>query len=166
MSRREPPAEPRLIADAMLGGLARWLRVLGIDVAHDPSLGDAALVDRAVAERRTILTRDRKLVERKRARDHLLIASEVVDEQVRQVVDHLGLRPDPDRLHTRCLVCNEPLEPLDPDEARPHVPPHVARTQTTYRRCPVCRRIYWPATHVHRMRARLRRMGLDPTAEP
>lgn len=163
---RAPAAGPRLIADAMLGGLARWLRVLGLDVAHDPSLDDAALVDRAVTEGRTILTRDRKLVERKRARDHLLIDSEVVDEQIRQVVHHFGVRPDPDRLHTRCLRCNQPLEPLDPAEARPDVPPYVARTQSTFRRCPACRRIYWPATHVRRMRARLRRMGLDPTRAP
>jgi Mut7-C RNAse domain len=60
------PAAPRLIADAMLGALARWLRVLDLDTAYDPALADAELVALAAAERRTILSRDRKLLERRR----------------------------------------------------------------------------------------------------
>src|SRR4051794_14253094 len=98
------PRLPKLFADAMLGALARWLRMLDLDVAYDPSLDDPALVERAVAEDRVILTRDRRLVERRLARNHLLIRSESVDEQVRQVIDELGVRPDPERLLCRCLL--------------------------------------------------------------
>lgn len=152
---------PRLIADAMLGGLARWLRVLGLDTAHDPSLDDPELVDRAVGEDRVILTRDRRLVLRKRARNHLLIRSEVVDEQVGQVLGDLRIRPAAEDLFSRCLRCNAPLEPISPDEAAAEVPPYVARTQERFRRCPSCGRIYWRATHAHRMRRRLRKMGVD-----
>jgi hypothetical protein len=43
-----PPA-PRLLADAMLGALARWLRGLDVDTAYDPALDDPALVAKAVA---------------------------------------------------------------------------------------------------------------------
>lgn len=53
----------------MLGGLARWLRILGLDAHYDPELDDPELVDRAVAEDRLILTRDAQLVERRDARD-------------------------------------------------------------------------------------------------
>ena len=41
---------PPMIADAMLGALARWLRVLGLDVAYDPALDDPGIVERSVAE--------------------------------------------------------------------------------------------------------------------
>lgn len=153
--------EVKLIADAMLGALARWLRVLDFDVAYDPELDDAALVARAVAEGRTILTRDRRLVLRRQARNHLLIASERVDEQVRQVLGDLGLQPRPERLFRRCLRCNTPTEPLAAEEARRRVPPYVARTQQRFCRCPGCGRIYWGATHVRRMRRRLARMGVE-----
>ena len=150
-----PEPAPKLFADAMLGALARWLRLLDLDVAYDPSLDDPELVERAVAEDRVILTRDRRLTERRRARNHLLIRSEVVDQQVRQVLDELGVRPDPDRLLRRCPLCNAPLQWLPADEARARVPPWVARTQTDFRGCPDCGRVYWRGTHVDRMRERL-----------
>jgi uncharacterized protein with PIN domain len=151
---------PKLFADAMLGSLARWLRALDLDVAYEPSLDDPELVERAVAEGRTILTRDRRLTERRLARNHILIASDDVAEQVRQVLEALEVQPDPGRRLGRCLRCNQPLRDIDPEEARGRVPPWVARTQEEFRACPECSRIYWPGTHVSRMRERLEGMGL------
>jgi hypothetical protein len=145
----------------MLGALARWLRVLDVDVAYDPALDDPELVARAVAEGRTILTRDRKLVERRLARNHVLIRTGEPGAQVRQVLEETGVRPDPARLFARCLRCNTPLQPVPLDEARARVPPFVARTQEEFRACPGCGRIYWRSTHVARMRERLRRMGIE-----
>ena len=149
---------PRLIADAMLGALARWLRILDVDVTYDPSLDDPELVERAVAEGRTILTRDRRLVERRLARNHLLIRSDQVAEQVRQVLADLQIEPDPEQILRRCLRCNTPLETIPAEQARARVPPWVARTQEEFRGCPGCGRIYWRGTHVDRMRKRLEAM--------
>lgn len=156
----DAPRPPKLFADAMLGALARWLRALDLDVTYDPSLDDPALVELALAEGRTILTRDRRLTERRRARNHILIRSDDVAEQVRQVLEVLGVTPDPGRLLARCLRCNHPLAGIDPEEARSRVPPWVARTQHEFRVCPECGRIYWPGTHASRMRERLEEMDL------
>ena len=153
---------PKLFADAMLGALARWMRVLDVDVAYDPALSDPELVERAVAEGRTILTRDRKLTERRLARNHILIRSDDVDEQVRQVLEEMGIRPNLRRLLGRCLLCNLPLEEMEAEAARVRVPPYVARTQEEFRACPGCGRIYWRGTHVDRMARRLARMGVGP----
>lgn len=142
----------------MLGALARWLRALDLDVAYDPSLDDPELVALAVAEDRVILTRDRRLTERRRARKHLLIRSEVVAEQVRQVLEDLQIQPDPERLLGRCLRCNVPLERVEPAEAGVRVPPWVARTEQEFRACPNCGRVYWKGTHVQRMLKRLEGM--------
>jgi len=154
-------AEPRLFADAMLGGLARWLRTLGLDVAYDPALDDAALVELSAREGRVILTRDRKLVERRLARRHLLVASDQVGEQLRQVLGELSIAVDPTRVLSRCLRCNVPLAELPAELALPRVPPFVARTQRQFRECPACHRVYWPATHASRMRQRLAALGID-----
>jgi uncharacterized protein with PIN domain len=161
VSAAASPLPTRFLADAMLGALARWLRVLDVDVVYDPALDDPELVARAVAEGRTILTRDRKLVERRLARNHVLIRTGEPGAQVRQVLEETGVRPDPARLFARCLRCNTPLQPMPLDEARARVPPFVARTQEEFRACPGCGRIYWRSTHVARMRERLRRMGIE-----
>jgi uncharacterized protein with PIN domain len=158
------PSPPPLFADAMLGALARWLRVLDLDVAYEPGLDDAELAAAAAASNRVLLTRDRRLTERRLARNHLLVFSDDVDEQVRQVLAALGVRPDPARLFRRCLRCNLPLAPVPAAEARERVPDFVARTQEEFRRCPGCGRIYWRATHVERMRERLARMGVELAA--
>ena len=157
MSSRPPPP---LAADAMLGGLARWLRVLGLDVAYDPALDDAALVRLAAGEGRVILTRDRRLVQRRLARNHLLVASDEVGAQLRQVLGQLAIVPDPARLLSRCLRCNLPLVALDAELARERVPPYVASTRERFRECPRCGRVYWSATHVERMRERLAAFGV------
>jgi uncharacterized protein with PIN domain len=152
--------EPAFFADAMLGGLTRWLRVLGVDTAYDPALDDPELVARAVAEDRVILTRDVKLLERRAASNHLLVASHRLDEQVRQVIEVFEIPTRPERLFSRCLRCNVPLEPMATEEAHRLVPPFVARTQTRFRRCPGCERIFWASSHVRRMRQRLGEMGI------
>jgi hypothetical protein len=144
----------------MLGGLTRWLRALGLDVSYDPALDDAELVARAAGEGRVILTRDRKLVERRLARRHLLIASDEVGAQLRQVLADLAIAVAPERVLSRCLRCNAPLVDLARELAVARVPPFVASTQERYRECPSCRRVFWSATHAARMRQRLASYGV------
>lgn len=157
---------PRFLVDAMLGSLARWLRILGFDAAYDPTVDDAELVEQALAEDRILLTRDRRLVLRRRARRYLLIEDDGVESQLRQVLDALGIDIDPADVWGRCLRCNRPLETAETDWARERVPPFVARTQRRFRRCPGCERIYWRATHVEAMADRLRSMGIRVRGRP
>ncbi len=132
----------------MLGTLAKWLRILGYDARFDPALDDHQLVRQARAEDRILLTRDRELARRPGLRV-LLIESEDLDEQIRQVLDDLGLSPD--RSFSRCPVCNGPLEALDGQAARKRVPAYVARTHDEFKSCPACQRVYWRGGHRQRM---------------
>lgn len=143
---------PRLLADGMLGTLAKWLRLLGYDTAYDNQASDPELAHRARAEGRVLLTRDQELAARSGLRT-LLIESEVLEEQVEQVQD--ALAPPPQPPFSRCPVCNTALEPVSREEIADQVPPYVLKTQTEFHRCPGCGRIYWPGTHVDRMRRRL-----------
>lgn len=139
----------RLLADGMLGRLSRWLRILGYDTVFGSGDDDWALLRRARAEDRLLLTRDRQLAARPGVLA-LLIESEELAAQVRQIVEAVG--PPPEGAFTRCPVCNGRLTPLSREEARERVPPHVCRTQREFRLCAVCGHVYWRGTHWERMR--------------
>ena len=50
------------VLDVHLGTLARRLRLVGVDAAYANDLDDDALIERANAGRRVLLTQDRKLL--------------------------------------------------------------------------------------------------------
>ena len=134
------------IADVMLGKLTKWLRVMGIDVVYDASVTDDQLLRRAEQERRILLTRDRRLVQRRAPIRRLLIVSDYYHEQVRQVVQTFGLEPAI-RVFTRCLRCNTCLRPVTKGAMAGRVPSYVYATQMTFKHCVACDRIYWAGTH-------------------
>ena len=142
---------PPFIADAMLGKLARWLRVLGCDVEYFPLIGDEELVARATRTGRLILTRDTLLVRRRGARDnHFFVAGDHFRDQLRQVVERFAIDPA-GRFLTRCLECNALLAEIGKNNVRDRVPPYVYETREQFRACPSCGRLYWQGTHREKM---------------
>lgn len=139
----------KFIADAMLGSLAKRLRLLGFDVVYDASLDDNEVLRVALEQDRVILTRDTGLASRPLAGNHLLIRSDASDDQVGQVLAAYALNPSSPL--TRCSVCNTELTALDRDAARDRVPDHVLRTAERFLSCPGCDRVYWEGTHVRNM---------------
>jgi uncharacterized protein with PIN domain len=134
----------RFIADAMLGRLAKWLRLLGYDTLYDASWSDAQLVRLARAEDRILLTRDTALARRRGVRV-LLVASEELTAQLAQLCRELGLGAMAP--FSRCPVCNEPLVAVPKDHAWGQVPPYIFVTQEEFRLCPSCDRFFWRGTH-------------------
>jgi hypothetical protein len=142
----------KFIADAMLGKLAKRMRMLGFDVLYDPACEDNEVLRLSLEQGRIILTRDTGLASRPLAQNHILIGSELVDEQITQV---LGLASPPDGGPlTRCSLCNVPLSMLDRMNARDLVPDHVFATVREYWRCGKCGRVYWKGSHVRNMSRR------------
>jgi hypothetical protein len=137
------PGAPKLLADAMLGKLARWLRVAGYDTLYVQG-EDAAIAHRARAEGRILLTRDRGLAKR-RGLQTILVHEGTVEEQLAQVIDEVGEHPS--EIKPRCMLCNEPLMSISPGEAMKRVPPYVAKTHDVFQACPACGRVYWKGTH-------------------
>ena len=153
----DPREEPRFFADAMLGRLARWLRTLGYDTAYEASISDDDLVRHSVIEGRRILTRDRKLFEEWRVDGGLLVRAETTLEQLAEVADAFHL-PAPDRLFTRCRMCNGVLEPVDRERVRGRIPISIATRSQRFAECPDCARVYWEGSHTDRMRSVLARV--------
>src|SRR5215469_12680252 len=83
-----PMTEPVFIADVMVGKLARWLRVLGLDVLYSNKYQDDEIIRISNVEGRLILTRDVRLA-RRVPNQSLIIESGHYKEQIQQVVHSL-----------------------------------------------------------------------------
>jgi uncharacterized protein len=137
---------PQFVADAMLGKLAKWLRVMGIDVLYDPDLTDAWLLRCAELGGKIILTRDHRLIHRRGPTQRFYIESDYYHEQVRQVVQAFRLT-DRIQVFTRCLCCNAPLGVIAKQLVSTKVPPYINATQVVFKHCVSCGRLYWGGTH-------------------
>lgn len=140
------PTEPRFVADAMLGRLARWLRLLGFDVIYRRDVDDVELARIATRDARVLLSRDRGLLARRIVRRGLLVTDADTGTQLRQVLEAFDLRPDPARRHTVCPACNGRLREADPEALAGRVPPFVLRHHRRFAECPSCGRVYWEGT--------------------
>ena len=145
----------------MLGKLARWLIMLGYDAAYGASDGrpDSALQEQALREGRIFLTRDTRIPEVAGLR-MILVRPERFEEQLRFVLQALGLKPDRKRLFTRCTYCNLPLDSVPRAQALALVPPLVRELKTEFFRCPGCQRMYWGGSHTQRTIEKLDLWGL------
>lgn len=158
----------RLACDEMLQGLARWLRAAGHDtLVAERGMSDRALLALCEAEGRTLISRDRKLLQIRRRPPVVILTTDDLETQARALSAVLGLdwRLAP---FTRCLEDNALLRPATPDEVA-RMPASARDLPGPWRACPVCGRVYWPGSHVRRMQARLDRFAqaeLQPTEAP
>ena len=155
----EQMAPVTFLADRTVGKLARWLRILGYDTRYLPQLSPAGLVREGRRQGRIILTRNTRIRRFRDAPTFVFIEHDRFRDQLKQVVTTLKLDPVA-RLLSRCVACNQPLEVVAKESVRAKVPAYTWQTQTTFRRCPRCRRIYWGATHREHVWAELRQLGL------
>jgi len=152
----------RLLCDHMLGSLARWLRFMGHDTAYPEPGPDRTLIERADAEGRILLTRDKELAGR--APGAVLIRSDRLEEQIREVATVLPLRViDP---LSRCSICNETLLAVSGDAVEAIVPERVRSRHRAFWQCPSCHRVYWRGSHWDKMIARLDEFDLPRATEP
>ncbi len=147
----------RLICDAMLGKLAKWLRILGFDTLYEKEVEDKKLIEKVEKTGRILLTADRRLAVRKILRGKvILINSFFLKEQLKEAIKKLHLEIRRENLFSRCLICNSPLLPVCKEKVKNRVPPYVYMTVSSFSICPLCDKIYWPATHKERMISRLK----------
>ena len=144
----------RFIADVMVGKLARWLRILGLDVAYSNTYKDDEIIRIAKEEHRIILTRDTGLAARQDRVRCILIESGDYKEQIVQVVRSFGLKDF--EIFSRCLECNVALADVDKESVFEKVPPYVYLTQERFALCPSCNRVFWHGTHADQMFKRIR----------
>jgi len=159
----------------MCGGLARWLRLLGVDATYTPGIDDRALVEHALAEGRILVSSDGKLFERRvlangRLRGVRVPVGLKLLDQVRFVVRELHLAPG----FPRCTLCNGELRSVSRAEVADVVPARSLIWMETFYRCSACGHVFWEGTHWRRIGALRELLGAasdsvlpgDETADP
>jgi len=161
----ESGSDPDLLflADAHLGGLARFLRMLGFDTLHDQALHDDGIRRLAAEEGRVVLSRDRELLKCRDIARGCYVRALKPEAQLREVAARFGLARRA-RPFTLCLRCNLPLAPVDKAAVAARVPEKVLSMNEAFSRCAGCDRVYWPGSHYQRMKAALE--GVLPSVSP
>lgn len=140
------PLPPAFFADAQLGRLARYLRLLGLDTRYEEGVDDADLVLRARDERRVVLSRDRRLLMRRAVE----IGCHVRDDAPLRQLAQVGYRYDLRhwlRPFSRCMQCNGPLSPVAKAQVIDRLPPATRLHYHEFWQCDGCGRLYWKGSH-------------------
>ncbi len=147
--------DARFLADAHLGGLARFLRMLGFDTLHRNAFADEEIRRLAQAERRIVLTRDRELLKCREIERGGYVRALKPEGQLREVAARYTLAPLAQPF-TLCLRCNLPLQAVERASVVGRVPPTVYELHERFVRCPGCEGVFWPGSHYERMLSALR----------
>ncbi len=147
----------KFVADAMVGRLAKWLRLLGFDVFYYPQIDDRQVIKIAREQERTILTRDTGLLRHRGLKDPIFIRSDKVPDQLIELKDRVNfLDADP---MGRCVLCNGKLSRVTgKEEVRTLVPDFVYHNFQDFTRCGDCGKVYWEGSHYKRFREKVREL--------
>ena len=142
------------IVDAMLGNLAKKLRILGYDAKYFSSIEDDKIILIAKNEKRIILTKDEqltKIVEKQNV-SFVLIRGNDETEQILQINAKFKLdRFVVDTNNSRCIACNGKLEAVEKFRIIGKIPEGVIEREKKFWMCDSCKKVYWEGTHFEKL---------------
>jgi mRNA deadenylase 3'-5' endonuclease subunit Ccr4 len=143
----------KLLLEGDLKKLHKWLRMLGIDATFERTsskLDYDSLLERARSEHRIVVSRNKRLTERKTCPRYVLVPNYLTHEEaLKFVVKRLSLNFSEDTFFSRCIVCNCKVQNLSTEEARKFddYPWHVEEVEGSealkFFYCIECKKIYW-----------------------
>jgi hypothetical protein len=131
----------------MLGSLARWLRIGGIDVEYQRDTEDEEIIKQVKESERILISRDVVLIQRAK-KNHveaflLPTMKDVEALKLLKKVYHLEL----DAEKSRCPKCNGILQNIESEKVKTHVPEGTWRNTIEFWECTKCSSIYWRGSH-------------------
>jgi uncharacterized protein with PIN domain len=149
----------RFLVDGMLGGLARWLRMLGQDVRYDSGAMDNELLRIAKDGNMVLLTGDSELYHRALARQVVsaLVLGETEEERLAQIAETFGVSLDVAMDKTKCPECGSDLREMSKNNIADKVPQASVRLYDRFWECtdPACGKVYWVGSHWKQIRRTL-----------
>ncbi len=163
------------LADAMLGNIARKLRIFGFDTLYMAQAHDDEILKTGIKQDRVILTADKELFKRivKVGARGVLVSSggaseleDLVHILTENGITSIGMNG----IGSRCSVCNGHLEERTSDQVKNDddgcnnsnndviIPDKVIACHKQFFQCIACGKIYWEGGHLKRIRALVRNL--------
>jgi len=141
----------RFVVDGMLGGLAKWLRILGHTVDYDTRATDNLLLEKASKNQMILLTRDEELYRRAVAKRILCLSVQGANEieRLAEVSKTFNVSLEINIAETKCPKCGGDLREASRSEVLGRVPDKSLALHDKFWACdtPGCRKVYWMGSH-------------------
>lgn len=149
--RPKPLRQLRFILDVHLGKLAKYLRLLGFDVAYENNLSDEVIIQRSQKEKRIVLTRDVGILKNNKITHGHWMHDTDPEKQVIEVLKRFDLTK---QCHpfTRCLTCNGLLKKVEKNAIASKIPLLTQKYYEIFMQCQLCQKIYWEGSHYNKLK--------------
>jgi uncharacterized protein with PIN domain len=133
----------KFVCDAMLGKLAKYLRILGLDAGYTK---DLKILKQYIGQPDPpyLLTRATKKVAYERT---IFLRSDKAREQLLEIREIIRPFIDPDKIMNRCIKCNVELMDVEKKHIEQKVPEFVFHRYGQFKQCPRCEKVYWEGSH-------------------
>ncbi len=147
----EEENELTFFVDAMLGNIAKKLRLMGYDSRYSADIEDDELIKLAKNDKRIIISRDEDLIRKalKRGIKSILIKNKEEIDQFREIINKSNLKIikiDGDR--ARCPKCNSKTKSISKKNIHKKIPNKVLENNEKFWECNICDQIFWEGTHI------------------
>ena len=148
----------RFVIDSMLGGLTRWLRMLGYDTVYLNEVSDDELLAISTDEGRVLLTKDLALFRRAISRqlDAYFVEGRSTASRLANLAKRYLIRLEVDPNLSRCPLCNSRLKSTEKQELLRTVPRGTLNNYDQFWSCAKCKKVYWHGSHWKRINETLR----------
>ena len=152
----------RFFVDAMLGNIAKKLRLLGYDSRYFSDIDDKDLISEAEKENRIIISKDKELVKRaqKIGIKSILVTKNKEIDQFCEISDHVNLKNSKiDGDNARCPKCNSLTVLVDKILIKEKIPHKVYEMNKKFWLCNTCGQVYWEGTHIKDLQKFVRKLN-------
>ena len=148
--------------DAMLGNIAKKLRIMGFDCMYDANIDDNELIKLAKKDNRIIISKDFELVKKSSNFGVRSVFLEEEDEfeQLYEIILKLNLKKiEIDGDNARCPKCNSKTEFIKKDLVSNKLPNGVLDYNEKFWICKNCDKVFWEGSHMIRLKNLAKRLN-------
>jgi len=147
----EKANEPTFFVDAMLGNIAKKLRLMGYDSMYFSDINDDELIQLAKKDERIIISRDGDLIRKslKNGIKSILVKNSTEIEQFHDIIKKSNLKIiEINGDIARCPNCNSKTQSIDKKNILQKIPIKVLEYNDRFWECKSCNQIFWEGTHI------------------